>query len=149
MGVTYYYGRFELVSAPAELVRALQAHYESNREAGAREEFTNGRGMGTPLLITPLIDVAANGTLLRHVQSSLQPVLEEWVGGQALVMQRCHGLREYTRGGALDRHVDWPLSHVRHDAPTPTPVHDGGQSFSALCVWCMHCAVPCAVRCII
>ena len=45
------------------------------------------------------------------MQKQLQPVLEEWVG-RPLVLQRCHGIREYRRGGFLKRHVDWPLSHV-------------------------------------
>ena len=45
-------------------------------------------------LIVPLIDVADGGRLLQQVQSTLQPILEEWSGVE-LVLQRCHGLREY------------------------------------------------------
>ena len=103
---------FKLVPAPTELLGALLQHYEENRVSGSVVEATNGDGMrGQPVLIAPLVDVADSGTLLRLVQTSIQPILEAW-SGVPLVLQRCHGLREYRRGGALERHVDWPLSHV-------------------------------------
>eukprot|EP01050_Picozoa_sp_SAG11_P020873 SAG11_NODE_3602_length_2345_cov_3.522262_2_plen_109_part_00 len=35
-------------------------------------------------------------------QAQIGPVLEDWVG-QSLVLQRCHGIREYNRGGFLKR----------------------------------------------
>jgi prolyl 4-hydroxylase len=97
---------------PEALWHRLQAHYEQHKLAGSVDETTNGDGMkGKPALIAPLVDVADGGSLLRAVQATLQPILEGWAG-RALVLQRCHGMRVYREGGALDRHVDWPLSHV-------------------------------------
>jgi hypothetical protein len=103
---------FSLVPVPEALWHRLQAHYEQHKLAGSVDETTNGDGMkGKPALIAPLVDVADGGSLLRAVQATLQPILEGWAG-RALVLQRCHGMRVYREGGALDRHVDWPLSHV-------------------------------------
>ena len=56
----------------------------------------------------PLFTDAQDKTpeLLALVKTHLQPVLEKWVG-RPLILQRCHGIREYRRGGLLKRHVDW------------------------------------------
>ena len=76
-------------------------------------ETVAGNAMhGHPKLITPLVDKAPGGSLLKSVELQLRPVLEAWVNDMPLVLQRCHGIREYTTGGYLKRHVDWPLSHV-------------------------------------
>ena len=76
--------------------------------------------------------------LLRQVEQTLRPILEEWCNGMPLVMQRCHGIRVYTEGGLLKRHIDWPLSHVvavimnlAQDVAEPWPLtieaHDGNE----------------------
>ena len=91
---------------------------------------------GYPKLVTPLVDKAPGGVLLQSVERQLRPVLEAWVANVPLVLQRCHGIREYTEGGYLKRHIDWPLSHVvaviinlAQDVVEPWPLviedHDG------------------------
>eukprot|EP01051_Picozoa_sp_SAG22_P010935 SAG22_NODE_1015_length_6025_cov_3.431320_6_plen_705_part_00 len=125
---------------PPDLFEAVLKHYETFRAEGAVDETVAGLAMhGTPQvrtkalpfpcvstvflsktvsflavlhntqLIAPLVDDTPE--LLALVQQRIQPVLERWVG-RALVLQRCHGIRECHRGGFLKRHVDWPLSHV-------------------------------------
>ena len=102
---------FDKGRLPRALYGSMRTFYYNNRHSKAHEDWPKEERNVNWWVAPSYMTVAPFG-LKGRWQTSLKPLVEEWIGGVKLENTDIYGIREYRRGARLLSHVDREETHA-------------------------------------